>query len=409
MITALRQAQVSIFQLRGRKSLLTVKLLAFVLAAAALQAQTLTVLHRFHRHGDGGFPYDSVLRTAGQFYGTTSEGGSFGYGTVFELTPEGQERVLHSFWGADGRGPTGSLVRDSAGNLYGTTGRGTVFKLSAAGKLTVLYAFTGGTDGGQPEGGLLRDHAGNLYGTTTGGGDLNCQFGLGCGVVFKIAPNGKETVLYAFAGGQDGVQPSGDLIRDRAGNFYGVTEFGGTSSDGILFEVTPSGKETVLYTFSGGATGYAPMGRLARDDEGNIYGTTHGGGAPSCECGVVFKIDKNGKETVLHNFTGKPDGANPWSGVNRDGSGNLYGTTSQGGGSPSCVFGNSGCGTVFKVDARGNETVLYSFTAGRDGGSPLAAPVLDNSGNLYGTAWQGGDYSCLPETDGCGVVYKLTP
>jgi uncharacterized repeat protein (TIGR03803 family) len=293
MITALRPAQVSIFQLRGRKSLLTVKLLAFVLAAAALQAQTLTVLHRFHRHGDGGFPYDSVLRTAGQFYGTTSEGGSFGYGTVFELTPEGQERVLHSFWGADGRGPTGSLVRDSAGNLYGTTGRGTVFKLGAAGKLTVLYAFTGGTDGGQPEGGLLRDHAGNLYGTTTGGGDLNCQFGLGCGVVFKIAPNGKETVLYAFTGGQDGVQPSGDLIRDRAGNFYGVTEFGGTSSDGILFEVTPSGKETVLYTFTGGANGQGPSG-LVRDAKGNFYGITGSGGDLSgCNgagCGLVFKL-----------------------------------------------------------------------------------------------------------------------
>jgi uncharacterized repeat protein (TIGR03803 family) len=414
MITAPRQPKASIFRMRGRESLLTVTLLTFVLASAAMQAQTLTVLHRFDRHGDGRFPYDSLLRTsAGQLFGTTGGGGSFGYGTVFEVTPQGQERILHSFWGGDGRGPTGSLARDSAGNLYGTTGRagrhggGNVFKLSVAGKFTVLYAFSGGTDGGGPQFGLLRDHVGNLYGTTSYGGDLTCQFGLGCGVVFRIAPNGKETVLYAFTGGQDGVMPSGDLIRDQAGNLYGVTEFGGTSSDGIVFKVTPSGKETVLYTFSGGATGYSPMGRLATDDKGNVYGTTYGGGDPSCLCGVVFKIDPGGNETILHNFTGNPDGANPFSGLTRDQAGNLYGGTSLGGGG--CPGIGIGCGSIFSVSGDGSEKVLYGFKGGTDGGTPLAAPILDNSGDLYGTAWQGGDSSCLPVRNGCGVAFKLTP
>ena len=271
MITALRQAQVSIFQcgpqiaangevprLRPRRTALQAQLLpcSIVSIGMAMEDFRMTPCCALVQVNSMAPPAKAALLAT-------------------ELSSNSHPKVKSVFYTVSGAQMGGG--RRAAWSRFGwqplgTTGRGTVFKLGAAGKLTVRYAFTGGTDGGQPEGGLLRDHAGNLYGTTTGGGDLTCRFGLGCGVVFKIAPNGKETVLYAFTGGQDGVQPSGDLIRDRAGNFYGVTEFGGTSSDGILFEVTPSGKETVLYTFSGGATGYAPTGRLARDDEGNIYG-----------------------------------------------------------------------------------------------------------------------------------------
>jgi uncharacterized repeat protein (TIGR03803 family) len=204
-----------------RASLLAAFLLGLSLASGSVQAQTFTVLHQFHRGADGKFPYDALFRdSAGNLYGSTGGGGSFGYGTVFEITAQGKERVLDSFWGGDGLNLWGDLVRDSAGNLYGTAvdggtiekgqcvhGCGTVFKLDSTEKLTVLHAFTGGTDGGQPQAGLLRDSAGNLYGTTTIGGDLTCGYGSGCGVVFKIDQHGKETVLHAFSGSADGWRP----------------------------------------------------------------------------------------------------------------------------------------------------------------------------------------------------------
>lgn len=390
-------------------------LVLLLFAIAFSQAQTFTVLYTFQGKGNGKYPEGRLLPgREGSIYSTTEGGGSFNYGTVFEIDSHGKESVLSSFWGGNGLGSESGLIQDSAGNFYGTTydggtleggqclhGCGTVFKLDTSGKITVLHAFTGGTDGGQPEAGLVQDDADNLYGTTTIGGDLNCRYGMGCGVVFKLDTNGNETVLHAFSGTPDGWYPTGELAVDREGNFYGTTWFGGSSDDGTIYQLTPSGTETILYSFDGIAGGEYPNGPLVSDAQGNVYGTTNGGGNTSCDlCGLVFKLDTAGHETVLHTFTGSPDGAYPFAGLIIDSSGNLYGTT-YGGGGTRCGLG---CGTVFKVDANGNETVLHAFTGGSDGAEPRDRLIIDGSG-LYGTAPSGGDPTC--GYGGCGVVFKI--
>jgi uncharacterized repeat protein (TIGR03803 family) len=271
----------------------------------------------------------------------------------------------------------------------------------------VLYRFTG-QDGAAPQAPIILDKAGNLYGTTGWGGDLSCSQnpGGGCGVVFKLDRTGKETVLHTFRG-TDGVYPGAGLIRDEAGNLYGTTFFGGDfscSQDpgggcGVVFKLDRTGKETVLHNFTGEADGAFPLAALIRDEKGNLYGTTTGGG-PSNQ-GTVFKLDRTGKESVLYSFTGGADGGYPGAGLIRDEEGSLYGTT---------LFGGTDgfSGVVFKLDRSGNETVLHSFTGGTYGSNPYAPLVRDSAGNIYGTAEVGGDMSCTVSTGGCGVVFKLT-
>src|SRR5271157_4610665 len=274
----------------------------------------------------------------------------------------------------------------------------------------VLYTFTGSPDGAVSDGGLVRDAQGNLYGTTSQGGDPACTNG--CGTVFKVNTTGNETVLYSFTGGADGAYPGAGLLRDAQGNLYGTTGQGGAlacnapNGCGTVFKVDTTGKETVLYSFTGGADGSTPEAGLLPDAQGNLYGTTSQGGDPACTngCGTVFKVDTTGKETVLYSFTGLPDGASPTAGLVQDAQGNLYGTTSQGG-DPACT---NGCGTVFKVDTKGKKTVLYSFTGGADGAIPYAGLARDAPGNLYGTAQRGGNLACTGPTNGCGTVFKLT-
>jgi uncharacterized repeat protein (TIGR03803 family) len=373
--------------------------------AVAARAQTYTVLYTFTGGAEGGNPAAGLLLdAAGNLYGTATFGGTgVFFGVVFKLHKE-VETVLHSFAGypTDGSDPSyAGLVRDDDGNLYGTTrfggtyDNGTVFKVDRGGKETVLYSFTGNADGANPTAGLVLGKAGNLYGTTSSGGDLSC--GGGCGVVFKLDRTGTETVLHAFTGGADGANPFAGLVRDQAGNFYGSTINGGAPCGycGVVFKLDPTGAETVLYAFTGLADGLVPSD-VVLDGAGNLYGTTTFAG-DACFCGVVFKLDPTGNQTVLYSFTGGTDGGFPVAGLIRDTAGNLYGTT-LGGGDPIC-----GCGVVFKVDPAGNETVLYTFTGGADGASPYADLVQDRAGNLYGTATNGGDLSC-----GCGVVFKLT-
>jgi len=254
------------------------------------------------------------------------------------------ETVLHSFASPPkGASSCAGLIRDSAGNLYGTTisggaaGVGVVFKLSAAGHESVLYSFTGGADGSQPYAGVIRDSAGNLYGTTLLGGAA------GTGVVFKVNTSGQETVLYSFTGGADGGYPQAGVIRDSAGNLYGTTASGGTSSRGVVYKVNTSGQETVLYSFTGGADGSTPESGVIRDSAGNLYGTTVSGGTSFQ--GVVYKVNTSGQETVLYNFTGGVDGSNPQAGVIRDSAGDLYGTTTYGG-----TAGGTGFGVVYKLN-----------------------------------------------------------
>jgi uncharacterized repeat protein (TIGR03803 family) len=235
---------------------------------------------------------------------------------------------------------------------------------------------------------LIRDASGNLYGTTPKGGAH------GLGTVFKLATTGKETVLHSFAGyPTDGFGPFASLIRDASGNFYGTTFEGGVGLCGLrflpvgcgtIFKLDPTGNETILYSFPGrGANGSSPEAALTRDASGNLYGTTHGGGAFGA--GVVFKLDTAGKETILHSFTGGADGGFPLSRLVRDSSGNLYGTTSDGGVFNSGACAGSGCGVVFKLATTGKETLLHSFTGGADGTYLFAGLIRDASGNFYGT------------------------
>jgi len=362
------------------------------------QAQTFTILYSFTGGADGSQPYSSlILDSVGNLYGTTAVGGASGNGVVFKLDASGKETVLYTFQGGtDGANPWAGLVRDTAGNLYGTTeaggtdGFGTVFKLNKTGKKkTVLYNFTGtGNDGAYTFACLVRDAAGTLYGTTYKGGAS------GDGTVFKLNKAGKETVLYSFQGGSDGQNPMAGVIRDATGNLYGTT-FGAFGPNyGTLFKVTKTGKEKVLHAFSGGADGGAPQyGGVVIDKAGNLYGTTSYGGTHQY-FGVVYKVSKSGKETVLYNFTGGADGAQPNAGLVMDAAGNLYGTTTGG--------GANGHGAIFKLNKKGKETVLYSFTGGTDAAVPDANLILDSKGNLYGTSILGGTY-------GAGTVFKLKP
>src|ERR1017187_2355227 len=299
------------------------------------------------------------------------------------------EIVLHNFAVPNGSDPAAGVIRDSAGNLYGTTElggaayKGVVYKLDTTGHETVLHSFTGGADGGYPFAGVIRDSAGNLYGTTTQGGYA------GSGVVYKLDTAGHETVLYTFNGTADGGSPIVGVIRDSAGNLYG-TALGGPAGRGVVYKLDITGQETVLYSFTGGADGGFPEGGVIRDSAGNLYGTTEGGG--TVNQGVAYKLDTTGQETVLYSFTGGADGGTPQAGVIRDSAGNLYGTTYSG--------GTANQGVVYKLDTTGHETV-YSFTGGADGGLPFAG-VIGSAGNLYGTAAAGGKYSR-------GVVFTIRP
>jgi uncharacterized repeat protein (TIGR03803 family) len=405
------------------------------MVAAQSQAQTYKVLYSFcsaHNCTDGMAPNAGLIQDAeGSLYGTTSAGGAYGNGTIFKVSKTGKEAVLHSFCSRsgcpDGAYPSAGLIQDDQGNLYGTTGDGgafgygTVFKLSKMGKETVLHSFchkSGCLDGAQPSGGLIRDTNGNLYGTTQTGGD-SAYCPNGCGVVFKVDMKGRETVLYSFclqSGCPDGSYPTAGLVRDVLGNLYGTTGLGGEPGCfkyygcGVVFKLDPSGKETVLYAFAGGADGGNPSAGVIRDTNGNLYGTTYGYFfGNGTDFGTAFKLSKTGEETVLYNFCSQSscaDGASPEAVLVRGLNGNLYGTTLAGG--ETCVWGE--CGVAFKLDPRGKETVLYAFCSQpgcTDGALPEAGLIRDASGNLYGTTSAGGANNCGGYA--CGTVFKLSP
>jgi uncharacterized repeat protein (TIGR03803 family) len=413
--------------------------LASAIAPAQTQATKFKVLHTF-KGSDGVNPIGQlVLDAAGNIYGTTGEGGSgkcenFGCGTAFKMSKTGKVLWQYSFSGANGRAPLAGLLRDAAGNFYGTTvyggkinndictdgeGCGVVFKLDEAGKKEiVLHKFAGVPDGYFPETLLTGDSTGNVYGTTYLGGASG-----GYGTVFKLNAKGSERILHSFAGPPDG---DGDgayaytgVIRDHSGNLYGVTDAGGEYGGGTAFRLDSAGEETLLYSFTCGADGCGPDSVLLEDSAGHLYGTTKEGGNLSCGggdgCGVVYELSpqKSGGwiETVLYAFCSLlncTDGSVPWKGpLVRDANGNLYGTAMWGGNS-GC--NDTGCGVVFKLDTTGKETVLHTFTGGSDGAYPYSGLTLDTSGNLYGAALQGGDLSCkFGNGQGCGTVFKITP
>ena len=359
--------------------------------------------------------------------------------TILVSTPSAwahsKYRSLYQFReGVDGGLPYSSLIFDTAGNLYGVALDGGAHTFGAVFELTpntngswtenVLYSFcslTNCADGASPNGRLIFDKVGNLYGATLSGG----ANGSG-GVVFELIPNTDgswtESVLFSFCSltnCSDGSDPNGILIFDSIGNLEGNTVSGGANDAGVVFKLTPNTEgtwtESVLHnfcSFKNCGDGSSPQSGLILDASGNLYGTTqNGGNLNQCSggCGVVFRLTPTGEDRVLHRFTGN-DGAFPAvAGVTLDQAGNLYGTTEEGGSLSQC--NGSGCGVIFRLAPNTHrswtEKVLHRFTGGADGGFPVAGVTFDAAGNLYGTAEGGGNVSFCILRPGCGVVFKL--
>ena len=394
--------------------------LLFVLAMSLTAATATTTNVIFSCEEDEGEYADTDLETdnAGNIYGTTVLGGDFGGGTVFQLSPTANgwvHTVLYSFTGgADGGEPYKGVTLDRKGNLYGTAvtggsgncegGCGVVYKLSNIGGTwtqTVIHAFTGGDDGSGPGARVTVDGARNVYGMAPTGG------GHGLGTIYKIhqASNRAWTfgVLHAFTGGTDGATGSAGRMILRDGRLYGAVTAGGRYGSGVVFELNAGGfgerDLKILYAFRGQPDGSFPYGALLFDQSGNIYGTTYYGGADGI--GSVYKLSPQPvgewAEDVLYSFQQGTDGNSPISNLVFDVTGNLYGTTSEGG---------LGSGTIFKLSPVGagkwTETVVHAFESPPDGGFAYNGMVVDAFGNFYGATVHGG------ENDD-GSVYNFTP
>jgi uncharacterized repeat protein (TIGR03803 family) len=423
------------------RNFVCVRLVAAVLAIVAASAgkaagQVFTVVNNFSG-ANGARPVAGlVLDNAGNLYGTTSMGGS-GHGTVFELSPASggayTETVLYTFGSSkgDGSGPAGTLVRDDAGNLYGTTEHGgiynggTVFELMPGGGGgwigSVLHSFGNGTDGSDPKNGLVIDTAGNLYGTTYHGGTKKaCAYAgatYSCGTAFELSPvtggGWAYSVLYNFGqGSSDGYFPWSSLTLDAAGNLYGECVYGSVYGKGGLYELSPGAggtwAERQLHPWGNKDDGTYPYGGMVFDTQGNMYGTSSGGGGHG-GLGTVFEFTPSGKgwlEHNLHGFGTALDGQFPESNLIIDAAGNLYGVTVNG--------GTYGYGMVYEITyspINGYlETVLHNFTGGTDGGTLSGPLVMDSNGDLFGTTWYGGSTtSCIAgPIPGCGVAFKIS-
>ena len=435
-----------------------------ILAATSLAQSKENVLHTFTFDAGGGFPFAGLTFDAkGNLYGVSDFGGDLNLGVccgvVFQLTPDNSGgwtfKVIYTFTGpiTGGEAPTGSVVFDASGNLYGTTQIGgfcgTAYQLSPTQKgewkQTTLHYFNnvekGVTDDGcLPSSFLIFDQAGNLYGTTQQTGASDCMTSAGCGTVFELSPQAdgkwKERVIHHFPrqGTEDGISPYGGLAMDSAGNLWGTTQFGGSAGEGTIFELTPgtggAWAEKVAFSFSGD-NGDLPYAGLTMDSAGNFYGTTYFGGANGT--GTVYRMTPqvNGSlnETVIHDFalcnqTECPDGFAPFGGLVFDAVGNLYGTTTLGGGASTvCDQGSTirvGCGVVFKLtpgpDGTWNYSIVSLFPGDANGGYPTDDHLaVDLTGNIFGTTLVEGDVNsaiCPQEVlglGGCGVVFEVTP
>jgi uncharacterized repeat protein (TIGR03803 family) len=415
-----------------------------------------TTLHSFSAglNPDGGGPEGALIEGApGDFYGTASFGGANGGGVVFKITSAGVFTPLYSFSAqesGDGQIPLGALIAAGDGNFYGTTsqgalggdvaafrGNGTVFKISPAGVLTTVHQFAPAPYGGTPHAGLIQVADGNFYGTSFGGAS-------DVGAIFKITPAGNYTTLYSFTGDPDGNGPEAALAEGSGGNFYGTTYQGGANDDGTLFKITPSGAFTLLHTFALDPDGAGPKAPLARGSDGSLYGVASRGGADGDNDGTAFKVTSDGTFVPLHTFL-PAEGSFPVAALLQGADGNFYGTSEFGGAntignvfemSPSgavtnlysfagtadgaapaaalvqgsdgafygttTVGGTQNNGTIFKITAAGDLTILYRFAGGDDGSSPQAPLVLASDGNFYGTTESGGANSA-------GTIFMVTP
>lgn len=386
--------------------------------AARAGSTTYDVVYSFGGAPDGACPFASLINVRGTLYGTTTGGGAFnsggcGYagsgGTVFSVTTDGTENVLHSFGNSsDGSEPLAGLI-DVGGTLYGTTywggtpggGGGTVFNITTGGAEKVLHSFVGRRpDGMNPDAPLIA-LKGKLYGTTSVGGKQAPNGG----TFFSLTTGGNLKVLHSFQGRDFAGPKGGDVeagLLDVGGVFYGTANLGGAYHKGVVFSITRSGTEKLLHSFGNGTDGANPRSSLV-EVNGTLYGTTEYGGTHVCGsfgggCGTVFSITPGGVENVVYSFAGAPDGSFPNAGLT-DVNGTLYGTTSTGG--AYCTGSGGGCGTVFSVTTGGQEQVLHSFSGKPDGVGPWAA-LLDVNGTLYGTTQAGG-------TSGYGTVFAITP
>jgi uncharacterized repeat protein (TIGR03803 family) len=409
-----------------------VVLMALISAlAVTARAQTFKVLYSFTGGADGGGVWGGVLMDKqGNLYGTTSGGGAYGYGTIFELSPNSDgtwsETVLHSFMLNDrnGSNPQSTLIFDPVGNLYGAAlsggkySHGTVFELTPNGggwSIALLYAFGAYRgDAGAPDGSLLMDGNGNLYGAGLGGA-------IGPGAVFRLSPGSNgwtESLLYSFGAGKGagGAYPGG-LVFDAAGNLYGSASSGGDlncaggNGCGVAYKLrfsTNGWRETLLHTFGAfPRDGKYPSGRLAFDSLGNLYGTTAQGGANTCfgttGCGAAFKLTPGAlglpwKQSLIHQFGSGVDGSTPVGSLIVDQTGTLYGATATGGGA-------CGCGVIYSLTPSLNSQWIYRILhpfVGSDGAEPAAGLIFGSNGDLYGTTVIGG-------SGGAGVVFEITP
>jgi uncharacterized repeat protein (TIGR03803 family) len=380
-----------------------------LLAAAVLtiapvadsSAAKYTTLYSFTGIGQGSGPGGKPLLDAkGDIFGTTQYAGGGYPGTIYSFSASSVFTVLHTFQAApDGAEPIAGVVANSAGDLYGTTtgggsaNVGSVFRIGALGANYRLDSFHF-LSGANLTSGLVLDAAGNLYGMATQGGANKL------GTVYKVQPDGEISVLHSFTGGADGQNPlGGSLAQDSAGNLYGTTSNGGANGYGVIFKVTPAGEETVIYTFNSKNNGcFEPNNSLAIDTAGNLYGSTsHGGGEFGQGC--VYRFSPDAALTVLHVFgannSGTAGGAYPLAGVTLDAQGNIYGVTTLGG------YDNAG--TIYRITPTGQYTVLYSFTNGSDGAGNFASELaITPTGALLGVDGVGGTY-------GYGNLFTITP
>jgi uncharacterized repeat protein (TIGR03803 family) len=379
---------------------------AFVLLPLAIglslrmQAQTTateSTLYSFKGAADSEGPAAQLVQAAdGNFYGTTYGNFFTDFGSVFNISPAGSLTTLYKFNGTtDGGTILSNVIQGSDGNFYGTaygnlftSGTGALFQITSSGTETTLYSFPGGSGGGNPETGLIEGSDGKYYGVS-GDGSFND------GLAFSFTSSGTFTPLFTFDGLDGNTSFSGPLLQAGDGNYYGTTSTGGTNAFGEVFQLTPSGKLTVLYNFQGAGDGAAPQGALIEGNDGNFYGATGSTGAISAANGgngTIFKITPAGVLTTLYLFTGKDDGSSPW-GLVWGSDGNLYSTT--------LSDGANGHGTVFQMTPTGSLTTLYAFAGGTaDGALPQAGLVQGSDGNFYGTAVGGG-------AQGDGTVFRI--
>ncbi|MGB6518258.1 MAG: choice-of-anchor tandem repeat GloVer-containing protein [Candidatus Cybelea sp.] len=372
-------------------------------AIVGLTSSAYEVLHYFHLRT--GSPTAGLTNINGTLYGTAYGYAPHDRGTVYTISTTGAFNRLYKFHGPDGANPFSSLI-DVGGTLYGTTEyggasrNGAVYSITTGGAENVLYSFKGGSDGANPFSSLIYV-GGKLYGTTHDGGSSSCS----CGTVYSVSMAGAETVLHRFAGGSDGEYPIAPLVQVN-GALYGTT-FGVVNGQnynpGTVYRISTSGSEKTLYAFTGYADGSNPLAPLIAV-KGKLYGTTYGGGSPSCPSGTVFSVTTTGSEKVLYSFVCSSsgffgsDGGAPTAGLVHV-NGTFYGTTGYGGsGCP-----DVGCGVVYSVSDSGSEKVLHVFQSGSDGAHPFSG-LIDVDGTLYGTTQDAGK-GARP----AGTVYALTP